>query len=69
MAKVQRGGWGAGKQKKGLMITFLITNLQKDISTINIIGIILGHIIFGVAMTVLIDWTWLKDLMPKDLTK
>ena len=51
------------------MITFLITNLQKDISTINIIGIILGHIIFGVAMTVLIDWTWLKDLMPKDLTK
>ena len=69
MAKVQRGGWSSGKQKKGLMNTFLITNFQRDISTINIIGIILGHIIFGVAMTVLIDWTWLKDLTPKNGTK
>ena len=68
MAKVQRGGWVPGKQKQGLMIIFLITNLQKDISTINIIGIILGHIIFGVAMTVLIDWKWLDNLMPKDGT-
>ena len=47
------------------MNIFLITHLTKDISTVDLIGIIFGHIIFGVALTQLLDWTWLENLMSK----
>ena len=44
----------------------IITSLTKDISRINLIGILIGHLIFGVALTQLLDWTWLKNLMSEE---
>tara|TARA_B100000212_G_scaffold252663_1_gene193474 strand:+ start:1448 stop:1702 length:255 start_codon:yes stop_codon:yes gene_type:complete len=44
---------------------FLITNFAREISRIDLIGIILGHIIFGFALTQLLDWSWLKNLMSE----
>jgi len=41
---------------------FIITNITKDISRIDLIGILIGHLIFGVALTQLLDWTWLRTL-------
>ena len=31
-----------------------------------IIGILFGHIIVGFALTQLLDWTWLKNLMSEE---
>ena len=45
---------------------FIITNLTKDISRIDLIGILLGHVIFAVALTQLLDWKWLKNLMSEE---
>ena len=45
---------------------FIITGLTKDISRIDLIGILIGHLIFGVALTKLLDWTWLKNLMSEE---
>ena len=45
---------------------FIITSLTKDISRINVIGILIGHLIFGIALTQILDWTWLKNLMSED---
>ena len=45
---------------------FIITSFTKDISRIDLIGILIGHLIFGVALTQLIDWSWLKNLMSED---
>ena len=43
-----------------------ITSLTKDISRIDLIGILIGHLIFGLALTKLLDWTWLKNLMNEE---
>ena len=52
------------------MDLFLLTSLTKEISRTDIIGIILGHIIFGFALTQILDWSWLKKLMSdKDKEK
>ena len=51
------------------MLIFLITSFTKDISKIDLIGLILGHIIFAVALTQLLDWSWLKNLMSEDEKK
>ena len=49
---------------------FLFTSLAREISRIYLIGIIVGHIIFGFALTQLLDWSWLKNLMTdKDKEK
>ena len=48
------------------MYLFLITSFTKEISRVDLIGIILGHIIFAIALTVLLDWTWLKNLMSEE---
>ena len=48
------------------MELFIITSFTKDISRIDLIGILLGHVIFAVALTQLLDWTWLKSLMSKE---
>ena len=48
------------------MDVFIITGLTKDISSIDLIGILIGHLIFGVALTKLLDWTWLKNLMSEE---
>ena len=45
---------------------FIITTLKKDISQLDLAGIILGHIIFAIAITQLFDWQWLKDLMSEE---
>ena len=45
---------------------FVITSLTKDISRINVIGILIGHLIFGIALTQILDWTWLKNLMSEE---
>ena len=45
---------------------FIITSLTKDISRIDLFGILIGHLIFGVALTQLLDWTWLKNLMSEE---
>ena len=45
---------------------FIITSFTKDISRIDLIGILLGHFIFAVALTKLLDWTWLKNLMSEE---
>ena len=48
------------------MDLFIITSLTKDISRIDLIGILFGHLIFGIAMTQLLDWKWLKNLMSEE---
>jgi len=45
---------------------FIITSLTKDISRIDLFGILIGHLMFGVALTQLLDWTWLKNLMSEE---
>ena len=45
---------------------FIITSFTKDITKIDLIGILIGHLIFGVALTQLLDWTWLKNLMSQE---
>jgi len=45
---------------------FIITNLSKDISKLDLIGILIGHVIFAIALTQLLDWTWLKNLMSEE---
>ena len=48
------------------MDLFIITGFTKDISRIDLIGILIGHLIFGVALTKLLDWKWLKNLMTEE---
>ena len=45
---------------------FIITSLNKDISRIDLIGLLIGHVIFAVALTHLLDWEWLKNLMSEE---
>ena len=45
---------------------FIITSLTKDISRIDLIGILIGHLIFGIALTKLLDWNWLKNLLSEE---
>ena len=45
---------------------FIITSLTKDISRIDLVGILFGHLIFGIAFTQLLNWTWLKNLMSEE---
>ena len=48
------------------MEIFTITSFTRDISRIDLIGTLLGHIIFAIALTQLLDWTWLKNLMSEE---
>tara|TARA_B100000945_G_C20019146_1_gene429171 strand:- start:117 stop:371 length:255 start_codon:yes stop_codon:yes gene_type:complete len=48
------------------MTIFLLTGFTKDISKIDLIGLIFGHIIFALALTQLLDWNWLKNLMSEE---
>ena len=45
---------------------FIITNLTKEISRLDLIGILVGHIVFAIALTQLLDWNWLKNLMSEE---
>ena len=51
------------------MDIFLLTNFTKEISKVDVIGILLGHLVFGVALTQLLDWSWLKNLMSEEDTQ
>ena len=48
------------------MELFSITSFTKNITRIDLIGILLGHFIFAVALTQLLDWTWLNNLMSEE---
>ena len=49
---------------------FSITSFTREISSIDLIGILVGHFVFAIAMTKLLDWSWLKNLMSeKDKTE
>jgi len=52
--------------KKKVSGRFYYYKSTKDISRIDLIGILIGHLIFGVALTQLLDWTWLKNLMSEE---
>ena len=45
---------------------FIITNFSREISRIDLIGILVGHFIFAIALTQLLDWSWLKNLMSEE---
>tara|TARA_Y100001968_G_scaffold145123_1_gene132609 strand:- start:1298 stop:1486 length:189 start_codon:yes stop_codon:yes gene_type:complete len=37
---------------------------QESLTTIDVIGVLVGHILLGVAATLIIDWSWIP-LSPK----
>ena len=45
---------------------FSITNFTREISSIDLIGILVGHFIFAIALAQLLDWSWLKNLMSEE---
>ena len=45
---------------------FAITSFTREISRIDIIGILVGHFVFAIALTKLLDWSWLKNLMSEE---
>ena len=32
---------------------------QESLTTVDVVGVLVGHIFFGVAATLLIDWSWI----------
>ena len=45
---------------------FGITSFTREISLIDLIGILVGHFVFAIALTQLLDWSWLKNLMSEE---
>ena len=45
---------------------FIITGFTREISPIDLIGILIGHLVFAIALTQLLDWKWLKNLMNEE---
>ena len=45
---------------------FSITSFTREISRIDLIGILVGHFVFALALTKLLDWSWLKNLMSEE---
>ena len=45
---------------------FSITSFTREISRIDLIGILVGHFVFAIALTQLLDWSWLKNLMTEE---
>ena len=45
---------------------FSITSFTKEISLIDLTGILVGHFVFALALTKLLDWSWLKNLMSDE---
>ncbi len=44
---------------------FSITSFTREISRVDLIGILVGHFVFAIALTQILDWTWLKNLMSE----
>ena len=32
---------------------------QESLTTVDVVGVLIGHFLFGVAATVLVDWSWI----------
>ena len=32
---------------------------QESLTTVDVVGVLIGHILFGVAATLLVDWSWI----------
>ncbi len=32
---------------------------QESLTTVDVVGVLVGHVIFGAAATLLIDWSWI----------
>jgi len=45
---------------------FSITSFTREVSRIDLIGILVGHFVFAIALTQLLDWSWLKNLMSEE---
>ena len=45
---------------------FSITSFTKEISRVDLLGILVGHFVFAIALTKLLDWSWLKNLMTEE---
>ena len=45
---------------------FSITSFTREISRTDLIGILVGHFVFAIALTKLLDWSWLKNLMSEE---
>ena len=45
---------------------FIITSFTREISRVDLIGILIGHFVFAIALTQLLDWSWLKNLMSEE---
>ena len=39
---------------------------QESLTTVDVVGVLLGHLLFGFAATLLIDWSWIP-LSPQQL--
>ena len=39
---------------------------QESLTTVDVVGVLVGHVLFGVAATLLIDWSWIP-LSPKQI--
>ena len=37
---------------------------QESLTTVDVVGVLVGHVLFGVVATLLIDWSWIP-LSPK----
>ena len=48
------------------MELFSVTSFTREISPIDLIGILVGHFVFAIALTKLLDWSWLKNLMSEE---
>ena len=48
------------------MVYFIITSFTREISRLDLIGILIGHLVFAIALTQILDWTWLKNLMSEE---
>ena len=45
---------------------FSIISFSREISRFDLFGILIGHLVFAVALTQILDWTWLKNLMSEE---
>ena len=45
---------------------FSITSFSREFSRIDLIGILVGHLIFAIALPQILDWSWLKNLMTEE---
>tara|TARA_Y100001968_G_scaffold63585_1_gene54326 strand:+ start:1248 stop:1505 length:258 start_codon:yes stop_codon:yes gene_type:complete len=39
---------------------------QASLTTIDVVGVLIGHILFGVVATLLVDWSWIP-LSPQQI--